>query len=129
MLHISDSSFLVVQTKLHKNPCTKSLNCSGRFLSGRFCPGWFWFVPLLLLSEYILYHIKFNITFHFRFHMYDKKIKSVTSHMLFTPPSSLSQTVTPSLTPSSLERDVLYIRPLYCNALLSLFSSFHLSSI
>src|SRR6218665_4126659 len=35
---------------------------------------------------------------------------SVTSHALDTP-SLLSQTVTPSRTPSPLERDVLYGRP------------------
>jgi len=43
------------------------------------------------------------------FHMYDKKIISVTSHAL--DPLPLSQTVTPSRTPSPLERDVLYGRP------------------
>src|SRR6218665_1589840 len=36
---------------------------------------------------------------------------SVTSHALY--PLPLSQTVTPSRTPSPLERDVLYGRPLY----------------
>ena len=43
------------------------------------------------------------------FHMYDKKCKSVTSHA--PDPLPMSQTVTPSRTPSPLERDVLYGRP------------------
>jgi len=50
--------------------------------------------------------------------MYDTKIKGVTSHMLFTPPTPL-QTVTPSRTPS-LERDIFYGRPLkYLKQLIS----------
>ena len=43
------------------------------------CSGWFWFVPLPLLSEYIRNNIKFNITFNFRFHMY-------ITHALYPPP-------------------------------------------
>src|SRR6218665_159663 len=69
---------------------------SGGFLSGRFRPGWFLSVPLL--SEYINYNRKLNITFNFRFHMYEFFLESVTSHALGPPP--LSQTVTPSRTPS-----------------------------
>ena len=42
------------------------------FLSGRFCLGWVLFVPLL--SEYLRYCRKLNITFTFRFHMYVTKI-------------------------------------------------------
>ena len=57
---------------------------SGGFLSGRFCSGWFLSVPLL--SEYICYNRKLNITFNFRFHMYEKNLKSVTSHALGPPP-------------------------------------------
>src|SRR6218665_948468 len=58
-----------------KSPLYKfSLNCSGvlsgGLLSGRFCPGWFLSVPLL--SEYICYDRKLNITLNFMFHMYDK---------------------------------------------------------
>src|SRR6218665_2057244 len=60
-----------------------------------------------VLSEYICYIRKLNITLNFTFRMYDKKFISVTSHALYHPP--LSQTVTPSRTP--LERDVLYGRP------------------
>ena len=64
----------------------------GCFLSGSFCSGWFLSGPLL--SEYIHYNRKLNITFNFRFHMYEKCFKSVTSHLL-----PLSQTVTPPRTP------------------------------
>src|SRR6218665_393960 len=39
--------------------------------------------PPPLLSEYIHYNRKLNITFNFRFHMYEK---SVTSHALEPPP-------------------------------------------
>src|SRR6218665_595931 len=49
-------------------------------LSGRFCPGWFLSVPVL--SEYICYNRKLNITLNFMFRMYDKKFVSVTSHAL-----------------------------------------------
>src|SRR6218665_2028525 len=80
------------------------------FLSGRFCPEWFLSVPVL--SEYICYNRKLNITLNFMFRMYDKKNYKcdVTCPL---PPFPLSQTVTPSRTPSPLERDVLYGRPLY----------------
>jgi len=51
--------------------------------------------------------------------MYDKICISVTSHSL--DPLPLSQTVTPSRTPSLLERDVLYGRPLgYARAEISI---------
>src|SRR6218665_708750 len=76
------------------------------FIRGGFCPS-----PLL--SEYIHYNIKLNITCNFRFHMYEIFCKSVTSHALGPPP--LAQTVTPSRTP--LERDVLYGRPLITHPL------------
>src|SRR6218665_1297706 len=70
------------------------------------------FCPFLLLSQYICYNRKLNITLNFTFNMYDKKYISVTSHALDT--LLLSQTVTPTRTPSPLERDVglLYGRPL-----------------
>src|SRR6218665_3739592 len=67
---------------------------SGGLLSGRFCPGWFLSVPVL--SEYICYIRKLNITLNF---MYDKKCISVTSYALY--PLPLSHTVTPSRTPST----------------------------
>ena len=53
-------------------------------MSGRFCPGWLLSVPVL--SEYICYNRKLNITLNFMFRMYDKKIISVTSHALCPPP-------------------------------------------
>src|SRR6218665_1189170 len=65
-----------------KSPLYKfCLNCSWGgcpgvlsegLLSGRFCPGWILFVPLL--SEYICFNRKLNITLNFMFHMYDKKM-------------------------------------------------------
>ena len=69
----------------------------GAFLSRWFCPGWFLSVPLL----YIRYNRKLNITFSFRFHMYEKNWKrDVTcswtschklSHLLGPPtPSSVT---------------------------------------
>src|SRR6218665_203685 len=71
--------------------CLSSL-CLGSFvpdfLSGWFCSGRFLYVPLL--SEYIRYNRKLNITFHFRFHMYEKNLKSVTSHALGPPPSVIN---------------------------------------
>ena len=92
--HIPDLPlpFLVglVQKSQKKAPCTNSLSIvrgdffpgvlSGGLLSGRFC-------PFPLLSEYICYNRKLNITLNFMFHMYDKKFISVTSHALY-PPSS-----------------------------------------
>src|SRR6218665_2022955 len=92
------------------------LNCSRGFCPGfvresfvwKVLSGWFLFV--LVLSEYICYIRKLNITLNFMFRMHDKKIISVTSHALY--PLPLSQTVTPSRIPSPLERDVLYGRPL-----------------
>src|SRR6218665_348813 len=57
-------------------------------LSGRFCPGWLLSVPVL--SEYICYNRKLDITLNFMFRMYDKKCISVTSHALY--PLPLSQT-------------------------------------
>src|SRR6218665_1036916 len=85
--------------------------CSGVFCLKGFVRGGF--CPSPLLSEYIHYNRKLNITFNFRFHMYEIFFKSVTSHAL-GPPSPLSQTVTPSRTPPPLERDILYGRPLNC---------------
>src|SRR6218665_3872165 len=74
---------------------------SGGFLSGRFRPGWFLSFPLL--SEYIHYNRKLNITYNFRFHMYDIFCKSVTSHAL-GPPSSVTNchTFSDPLSPSSV---------------------------
>src|SRR6218665_2294929 len=108
----------LVQKTRTKAPLYKlCLNCSrgfcpgglsGSLLSGRFCLGWFLSVPVL--SEYICYNRKLNLTLNFVFRMYNEKFTSVTSHALY--PIPLSQIVTPSRTPSPLERDVLYGRPL-----------------
>ena len=66
--------------------------------------------PSPLLSEYMRYNRKLNITFNFRFHMYEFFLKSVISHALGPPPP-----VTNCHTFSNpLERDVLFGRPLYC---------------
>src|SRR6218665_88326 len=52
------------------------------FLSGRFKFVRGGFYPSSILSEYIRYNRKLNITFNFRFHMYEQNLKSVTSHVL-----------------------------------------------
>src|SRR6218665_3994459 len=52
------------------------------FVRGGFCPS-------SLLSEYIHYNRKLNITFNFRFHMYEIFLKSVMSHAL-GPPSPVT---------------------------------------
>src|SRR6218665_1736709 len=62
---------------------------SGGFCQEVFCPKGFvrgGFCPFPLLSEYICYNRKLNITLNFMFHMYDKKFISVTSHALKPPP-------------------------------------------
>src|SRR6218665_1415055 len=64
------------------------------FLFGRFFPWWLLSVPLL--SEYIHYNRKLNITFNFRFRMYEQIFKSVASYDL----GPLSQTATPRTLPS-----------------------------
>src|SRR6218665_1045322 len=89
--------FLVglVQKSRTKVPCTNSIS----IVRGGFCPGGFvrvGFVRSPLLSQYICYNRKLNITLNFMFHMYDKICISVTSH---ARPPPLSQTVTPSRTP------------------------------
>jgi len=67
---------------MHTYICLSREVCpsSQRFLSEGFCPGVFWmkgfirggFCPFPLLSEYTLYNRKLNITFNFKFHMYEK---------------------------------------------------------
>ena len=102
-----------------KSPLYKfSLNCSWGFYPGWFCQEVFClegfvrggFCPFSLLSEYICYNRKLNVMLNFMFHMCDKKIYK--SDVTCSGPLPLSQTVTPSRTPSPLERDVLYGRPL-----------------
>src|SRR6218665_2073537 len=59
-----------------KTPCTNSLS----IVRGGFCNGVFFleafvrgdFCPYLLLSEYICYNRKLEITLNFMFHTYDK---------------------------------------------------------
>ena len=68
-------------------------------LPGRFCPGWFLSVPVL--SEYICYNSKLNITLNFMFRMYDKKIISATSYALYPslPPVTNYHTFSDPLPP------------------------------
>src|SRR6218665_3261881 len=81
--------------------------CLEGFVRGGFCPS-------LVLSEYIHYNRKLNITFIFRFHMYEFFLKSVISHAL-RPPPSVTNCHTFS-DPLPLDRDVLYGRPQWiCN--------------
>src|SRR6218665_243250 len=96
--HISDPQFLVglIQKSWTKVPCTNSIS----IVHGGFCPGLFpgWFLSIPLLSQYICYNRKLNITLNFMSHMYDKNLykRDVTCFC----PLPLSQTVTPSRTPS-----------------------------
>src|SRR6218665_1964794 len=87
MSHISEppifSIACIYKYNLYRGVCLSSLEVlSGGlvwgFLSGRFCPGCFLSVPLL--SEYIRYNRKLNITFSFRFHMCETNFRSVTSY-------------------------------------------------
>src|SRR6218665_811950 len=79
------------------------------FLSGRFARGSFY--PFPLLSEYLSFNRKLNITFNFTFHMYDKTIKKCDVTCSWTP--SLCHKLSHFLGPLfPLERDVLYGRPL-----------------
>src|SRR6218665_848304 len=108
--HISNTPppiFSMPSTKNpNKSPCTNSLSiiragfvrgfcqrffCLEGFVRGGFC-------PFPLLSEYICYNRKLNITQNFMFHMYDKNIYKCDVTCSF--PFPLSQTVTPSRTPS-----------------------------
>ena len=119
MSHISDHQFLVVpayiHTCLYRGFCVSSRGfLSGGFVWGFFvwkvCPGWFLSVPLL--SEYIRYNRKLNITINFRFHMYAFFLKcDVTDVTCSWTPSPVTNCHTFS-DPRPLERDVLYGRPL-----------------
>src|SRR6218665_2541843 len=70
--HISDplSRVLVglVQKSRTKIPCTNSIST----VCGGFCP--LGFCPFPLLSQYICYNRKLNITLNFMFHMYAKNL-------------------------------------------------------
>src|SRR6218665_1625961 len=79
--HLETPQFLVVHAFIHmslQGVCL-SLWC---FLSRRFVRGGFCLSPLL--SEYICYNIKLNITFNVRFYMYEKR--GVTSSWTFLLP-------------------------------------------
>jgi len=75
-------------------------------LSGVFCVEGFVrssFCPFPLLSEYICYNRKLNITLNFMFHMYDKKCISVASHAPDRSPChKLSHLLGPPPPPSSM---------------------------
>src|SRR6218665_3870466 len=88
---------------LYREVCLSSRG----FLFGVFCLGWILSVPLL--SEYTRYNRKLNITFKFRFHLYEKNLERVTSHALGPLPC---HKLSHLLGPPPLERDVLYGRPL-----------------
>src|SRR6218665_689388 len=89
--HISDSPRFFSRSSTKdpdKASCKNSLSVVCGILSGRVCQRVFGlegfvrgvFCPFLLLSQYICYNRKLNITLNFMFNMYDKKSKSVTSH-------------------------------------------------
>src|SRR6218665_2623686 len=63
--HISDPQFLVglIQKSWTKVPCINSIS----IVHGGFCPGLFlgWFLSIPLLSQYICYNRKLNITLNF----------------------------------------------------------------
>src|SRR6218665_3280039 len=85
--------FIGPSTKIpNKNLCTNSLSIvRGGSCQGVFClEGFVWvdFCPFPLLSEYICYNRKLNITLNFMFHRYGKKFISVTSHALDPLPLS-----------------------------------------
>ena len=63
----------LVQKSRTKVPCTNSIS----IVRGGFCPGvlsGFSFCPFPLLSQYICYNRKLNITLNFMFHMNDKNL-------------------------------------------------------
>src|SRR6218665_1541910 len=117
MSHISDPP-IFSSTCIHTCLYRGFVLVRGGFCSG-VCLGFFvWKVSsgvvfvlsVPFLSEYIHYNRKLNITFKFRFHMYEY-FKSVTSHAIGPPlpPVTICHTFSD---PSPLERDVLYGRPL-----------------
>src|SRR6218665_446579 len=87
---------------LDKSPLYKFyLNCSWRFLSGGFVR--VGFCPFPLLSQYICYNRKLNITLNFMFYMYDKNLykRDVTCSFPPSPCNKLSHLLGPPL-PSSV---------------------------
>src|SRR6218665_567316 len=83
--HIPDPPiFSTPSTKIPDNsPLYKFyLNCSQRFLSGGFCPGWFLSVPPSVTQQKVKHHFKFHVSY------VGPMIKiciSVTSHALYPP--------------------------------------------
>src|SRR6218665_1666460 len=112
MSHISDPPIFSSTCMSLQDVCVSSRGflfgvclgvfCLEGFVRGGFCTS-------LVLSEYIHYNRKLNITFNFRFHMYEFFLKSVMSHAL-RPPSPCHK-LSHLLGPLPLERDVLYGRP------------------
>src|SRR6218665_1063333 len=88
---------------LYREVCLSSRGVLVRgFLSGKFCSGVVLSAPPSVRnSEYICYNRKLNITFNFRFHMYEKNLKcdatcswtpSVTNCHTFSDPLPSSVT-------------------------------------
>src|SRR6218665_3532485 len=92
----------------HRGVCLSSRGllsgefCPG-FLSGRFCPGG---CPSPLLSEYIRYNRKLNITLDFIFHMYEIFVKCDVTSSWTSLPVTNCHTLS---VPSPLERDVVEV--------------------
>src|SRR6218665_3526745 len=93
MSHISDlpifSSTCIHTYMSLQGGCVSSRACFFGVCLGFFCLEGLvrgGFCPSPLLSEYIHYNRKLNITFNFRFHMYEILLKSLTSHALGPPP-------------------------------------------
>src|SRR6218665_1743693 len=77
-IHVFTWGFVLVRGGFCSEVCL-GVFCLEGFVRGGFCPS-------SLLSEYIHYNRKLNITFNYRFHMYEF-FQSVTSHALGPPPS------------------------------------------
>ena len=105
IIHKCIHAYICIHTCLYRGFVFVRGVCPEVFLSGRFCSGCFLSIPLL--STYIRFNKKLNITFNFRFHMYDTKFKSVTSHALDT---SLCHKLSQLLGRLPLKRDVIYGR-------------------
>src|SRR6218665_3413244 len=92
---------------LYREVCLSSRgSCLGGFVRG-FCLEGFvrgGFCPFPLLPEYICCNRKLNITFNYRFHMYEQNLKSLKSHALGPPPPchKLSHLLGPPPPPSSV---------------------------
>src|SRR6218665_664756 len=94
MSHISDPP-IFSSTCIHTCLYRKFVLVREDFCSGVCLGSFVWkvssgvvFVRPPLLSEYIHYNRKLDITFNFRFHMYEMFLKNITSHTLGLPPPS-----------------------------------------